>query len=645
MTMNIEQLKQKMKTTLVGGFHLDMHRLIKFIKSKNLRFNKSYRRVFLQDLLRPIFEEDKSNFFSSIYTKIEEFNNDIVFDFFQFQSLSQFSDSQLLLLIDRYLLNKRISSEALTQTILLLLGQHDQLYNSNEFLTLLDDLLDKPNSKPTSIESFWASLEAYFIDLPGDFDGLTPNQWRSSLYCLSSIDDLYTIGSKFGISLPRAVNKPMVYQRIMGSLQNQGIPLNSKIKQRLEKASLSGLFAIGRELNLPITEGLDRSELIELILLNVKSKTKYASPSSAVVYIDLQMSVFTQYFHHLLAIDLEQLTDTTLKETKLAEYIYAQMIDDAKTILIDYKRKFDAINERAKLVENVAIKDIESSKIQGNNHKISGTGKQGSDLINPNQNPQAISEVLLASLSQRLNDIQAKITEYPSRREISQMIPHEVIEKTTHQLELQDQNFARFEQQLLVIRDDFKDYLSHRLLSRKRFFFFFLFLSNLLVVAIVLFFTFSQQNTSYLYLNSPKVLLVNDISSPTYQLVPKGSPVRNGQVDEYTFEFNPAYSSLATIQISVIEESKMIGDINNPFNHLLILQLYVLHTPNNDFPIETLEVDLIQTERLDTFSHQVYVRLFIVPPANPNDYEDAYEHLAGKKVSFSMLFEVTDETV
>jgi hypothetical protein len=165
----------------------------------------------------------------------------------------------------------------------------------------------------------------------------------------------------------------------------------------------------------------------------------------------------------------------------------------------------------------------------------------------------------------------------------------------------------------------------------------------LLVIGLIVLLTANSTVPSgYLYIGNQRQLLVNQVIAPSQQLIPKGLVLEENEINEYVFEFSPVFEDAATLTIQVVDASRKIGDINNPFNDLLMIQLYNQEEPLHEDNVDLIEVDLAYDVSLEQYTHLVYAKVFLGVP-DINTEQEAYEAISGKKVSFSLLFQITHD--
>jgi hypothetical protein len=164
----------------------------------------------------------------------------------------------------------------------------------------------------------------------------------------------------------------------------------------------------------------------------------------------------------------------------------------------------------------------------------------------------------------------------------------------------------------------------------------------LIIGLIVLLTANSTVPSGYLYIGNQRQLLVNQVIAPSQQLIPKGLALEENEINEFIFEFLPVFEDAATLTIQVVDASRKIGDINNPFNDLLMIQLYNQEEPNHSDNIDQIDVDLILDAKLEQFTNIVYVKIFLGVPLQGQE-QDSYEAISGKKVSFSLLFQINHD--
>ena len=165
----------------------------------------------------------------------------------------------------------------------------------------------------------------------------------------------------------------------------------------------------------------------------------------------------------------------------------------------------------------------------------------------------------------------------------------------------------------------------------------------LLIIGLIVLLTANSTGPSgYLYIGNQRQLLVNQVIAPSQQLIPKGLVLEENEINEFIFEFLPVFEDAATLTIQVVDASRKIGDINNPFNDLLMIQLYNQEEPLHEDNVDLIELDLAYDVSLEQYTHLVYAKVFLGVP-DINTEQVAYEAISGKKVSFSLLFQITHD--
>jgi hypothetical protein len=208
------------------------------------------------------------------------------------------------------------------------------------------------------------------------------------------------------------------------------------------------------------------------------------------------------------------------------------------------------------------------------------------------------------------------------------------------------ENFQKSINERLLGQEQLLNHLKHKVTQRSKtnWFLGLLMITNLVLIIglIVLLTANSTVPSGYLYIGNQRQLLVNQVIAPSQQLIPKGLVLEENEINEYIFEFLPVFEDAATLTIQVVDASRKIGDINNPFNDLLMIQLYNQEEPNHSDNIDQIDVDLILDAKLEQFTNIVYVKIFLGVPLQGQE-QDAYEAISGKKVSFSLLFQINHD--
>lgn len=143
----------------------------------------------------------------------------------------------------------------------------------------------------------------------------------------------------------------------------------------------------------------------------------------------------------------------------------------------------------------------------------------------------------------------------------------------------------------------------------------------------------------YIQIGTQQVLSVSQVLPSDQRLIPKGASLDEGEVDEIIIELIPTYEAEVDVDVSIDVSSIAIGDINNPYNHLLVTQLYVGEISEEMNNVYTLRTALSFNEEIDQYSTLIYLRLFLLSP-NEEESQMAYDSIAGKTIEFSINFTV-----
>lgn len=125
-------------------------------------------------------------------------------------------------------------------------------------------------------------------------------------------------------------------------------------------------------------------------------------------------------------------------------------------------------------------------------------------------------------------------------------------------------------------------------------------------------------------------------------LVPYGSFLGRDEVDEYFFSYRALFNKEGRLHVTIDETSIIIGDGFHDFNDLIKISINI----EDDFD-ETLSNNLITPFLVentidDSYYIDVYFRLIVTSPSDPEDYLDAYLALKGQPVSFTIVFQALE---
>lgn len=150
----------------------------------------------------------------------------------------------------------------------------------------------------------------------------------------------------------------------------------------------------------------------------------------------------------------------------------------------------------------------------------------------------------------------------------------------------------------------------------------------------------SNDFTTEIPLGERAIISVSPTLSPRDKLVPLGSFTSNGEIDEYTFSYQVTFNKEGYLSIVINEADIMIGDGNNRFDSLVVVQVFINENP---YQMErNLELVIPFTNwnsELQKYVIEVSIRVFVKAPDLASDYLDAYQTLRGSSISFTATFE------
>ncbi len=136
------------------------------------------------------------------------------------------------------------------------------------------------------ISYFNNEIESAIIDPENTLDGLSPEMFRVALFHTANKQEIQTIGKKYGIDLPRSLNKKEV-QKIFLEQLTKNNKLTPAIKERVINSTIKELKAFAEELEEELQTYLTKESLIEYILENASStKENYYVATSQEAYAE-----------------------------------------------------------------------------------------------------------------------------------------------------------------------------------------------------------------------------------------------------------------------------------------------------------------------------------------------------------------------
>lgn len=161
----------------------------------------------------------------------------------------------------------------------------------------------------------------------------------------------------------------------------------------------------------------------------------------------------------------------------------------------------------------------------------------------------------------------------------------------------------------------------------------------ILVVFLLLFMLQPSLPSHYIQIGTRPVISVREIIPQDLELIPKGSQLGAGEVDEFVIELIPSYEQPVSITATIDASTIAIGETNNPYNHLLITQLYELNAPEDMEDYLSIQTTLNFDSELKVYAKLIYLKIFLNSPSEA-EYQEAYDAIAGKNISFSIGFRV-----
>lgn len=147
---------------------------------------------------------------------------------------------------------------------------------------------------------------------------------------------------------------------------------------------------------------------------------------------------------------------------------------------------------------------------------------------------------------------------------------------------------------------------------------------------------------NYIYVGRQSELVVSEIFPEDRILIPKGYPLRDGEVNEIIISFHVIYEEESIVRIQVRESSKVIGTLIHSFHDLLIIQLYERVPHEDELNHLQLDLPLALGDDQPAYSNPFFLKLFLTNP--PAEFADeAYDAIAGQSISFTLDVSVVQD--
>lgn len=202
-----------------------------------------------------------------------------------------FSESQLVNLVPQFKDQDLDRKARETLWVNLLSYLFDKQVPENELLGFVKAA--KEHQKGATLEEFIAyndKLNTIFFDEQNQIDGLTPEVFRPVLFKSSTLVELREIGKKFGVDVPRRLKKSELVEIIVRELKNQD-KYTKELEEKVNGLAVIQLQRFAIENNIKASIELKKEEIIEYILANAsETKEKYYVPSTPGVYEEIKPS-------------------------------------------------------------------------------------------------------------------------------------------------------------------------------------------------------------------------------------------------------------------------------------------------------------------------------------------------------------------
>lgn len=132
--------------------------------------------------------------------------------------------------------------------------------------------------------SYNDELNDLFVDKKSDFDGIAIKNFRPIIYSSATIEEMFELGEKYGVNIPRALNGDDLREYVNGKLKVMGI-LTPELEKELEEGTITKLKAFAKEKGIFISAKLNKKETIEYLLQRApQTKETYQLPLNDSVY-------------------------------------------------------------------------------------------------------------------------------------------------------------------------------------------------------------------------------------------------------------------------------------------------------------------------------------------------------------------------
>lgn len=213
-----------------------------------------------------------------------------------------------------------------------------------------DDIINELKSKDSgevfkifSIVEYNNTLFPIFKDDFEHCDGLHYKEYRTYLYHSTNIDELYLLGKKYGLTIPKYFSKSELKKRLEVGLNDKGL-LTNELQLEIDKANAKKIRELLEQYDLPSKSYLSKEEVIEYILKH-NQELKY--------FYNEDVSDYQYGINEQNNIGLKELFDNEyLKRISIASETTQKQQEGLLNFLNNVEKKQKNIELRLKLLQS-----------------------------------------------------------------------------------------------------------------------------------------------------------------------------------------------------------------------------------------------------------------------------------------------------
>lgn len=331
--------------------------LANFLKEFPLTFDRQERMAMLKQLLDGSISKEKNALLQRFETAANLMKLEELMRLSHLRMYDKYTEFQLETTL--YQKNdKELNRSFVVNVIAFLFSKLEEKFGSS-FTDSVEKATIPTSELGMDARSLNRALDDRFYDKQDQFDGVTHNQFRSSLFAGSTIPTLKNLAEKYNLKIPAYIAKEEVQRRLRKALKD-GNQWTAEKDKTIESSSLRALIELGQQWQLNAKTYMTKEEMIEYILEHAESsKATYQKPVDQTVYSQDIIRSFNEQYRKVLDLnlDLVKLRDKGLIVQALKQI--QGMDEGVQTALQEQRIRLESLLKRIELLESQSkVKEV-----------------------------------------------------------------------------------------------------------------------------------------------------------------------------------------------------------------------------------------------------------------------------------------------